>query len=175
MRNQCRFTRNFSRKSLRRKSRYCGRLNTSCQIDCSTKLPFASTSTVASKMSLEKRYGLSQSVLSFPLWLTTVCCSWPAHESSSSHCKCQKITIMIFLSLLFLLDDLFNIFSRHRRKLNTILDSTRFGLFLMCFNTAYKLVLCLMRRMGSLNDAVNAPVAGFVSGLTLAMDSTNRR
>ena len=56
-----------------------------------------------------------------------------------------------------------------------MLDSTRFGLFLMCFNTAYKLVLCLMRRMGSLNDAVNAPVAGFVSGLTLAMDSTNRR
>ena len=45
----------------------------------------------------------------------------------------------------------------------------------MCFNTAYKLVLCLMRRLGSLNDAFNAPVAGFVSGLTLAMDSSNRR
>ena len=56
-----------------------------------------------------------------------------------------------------------------------MLDSTRFGLFLMCFNTAYKLVLCLLRRMGSLNDAVNAPIAGFVSGVTLAIDSTNRR
>ena len=56
-----------------------------------------------------------------------------------------------------------------------MLDSTRFGLFLMCFNTAYKLVLCLLRRLGSLNDAVNAPIAGFLSGLTLAMDSTNRR
>jgi len=32
-----------------------------------------------------------------------------------------------------------------------------------------------MRRLGCLNDRVNAPVAGFVSALTLAIDNTNRR
>ena len=54
------------------------------------------------------------------------------------------------------------------------MDSAHFGLFLMCFNTAYKLILCLMRRMG-LKDHINAPVAGFVSGLSLAIDGSNRR
>ena len=62
-----------------------------------------------------------------------------------------------------------------RGKFDYFHDSTRFGLFLMCFNTAYKFVLCLMRRMGSLDDRINAPVAGFLSALTLAMDSMNRR
>ena len=62
-----------------------------------------------------------------------------------------------------------------RRKASTLNDSTRFGLFLMCFNTAYKLVLCLMRRLGSLNDKVNAPVAGFLSALSLAIDGGKRR
>ena len=45
----------------------------------------------------------------------------------------------------------------------------------MCFNTAYKLVLCMMRRLGSLDDKTNAPVAGFVSALSLAIDSSKRR
>ena len=62
-----------------------------------------------------------------------------------------------------------------RRKFDCFQDSTRFGLFLMCFNTAYKFVLCTMRRWGSLDDRINAPVAGFLSALTLAMDSANRR
>lgn len=57
---------------------------------------------------------------------------------------------------------------------NSLLDGTRFGLFLMCFNTVYKLILCLMRRTGS-KDKVNAPVAGFVSALSLAIDSKHRR
>ena len=45
----------------------------------------------------------------------------------------------------------------------------------MCFNTSYKLVLCLLRRLGSLDDGVNAPVAGFLSALTLAIDASSRR
>mgnify|MGYP000857994519 CR=1 FL=1 len=61
------------------------------------------------------------------------------------------------------------------RKMSNLLDCSRFGMFLMCFNTAYKLVLCLMRRLGSLNDGVNAPVAGFISALSLALDNSNRR
>ena len=32
-----------------------------------------------------------------------------------------------------------------------------------------------MRRAGSLNDKLNAPVAGFLSGLSLAIDGDNRR
>lgn len=32
-----------------------------------------------------------------------------------------------------------------------------------------------MRRAGSLNDKLNAPVAGFLSGLSLAIDGGNRR
>mmetsp|Transcript_30359 Transcript_30359/g.37386 ORF Transcript_30359/g.37386 Transcript_30359/m.37386 type:complete len:170 (-) Transcript_30359:137-646(-) len=64
---------------------------------------------------------------------------------------------------------------KNLRKLSTLLDCTRFGLFLMCFNTAYKLVLCLMRRLGNLDDQVNAPVAGFFSALSLAIDNSNRR
>ena len=44
----------------------------------------------------------------------------------------------------------------------------------MCFNTAYKLVLCMLRRFG-MKDGVNAPIAGFVSGLSIAIDNSNRR
>jgi len=64
---------------------------------------------------------------------------------------------------------------RNLRKISTLLDCTRFGLFLMCFNTAYKFILCLLRRLGSLDDQVNAPAAGFVSALFLAIDSNSRR
>ena len=54
-------------------------------------------------------------------------------------------------------------------------DASRFGLFLMLFNTSYKLILCLMRRLGCLNDKVNAPIAGFMSALTMAVDAGSRR
>ena len=33
----------------------------------------------------------------------------------------------------------------------------------------------MMRRLGCLEDKVNAPVAGFISALTLAIDTSNRR
>ena len=42
----------------------------------------------------------------------------------------------------------------------------------MCFQTAYKLVLCLMRRLGHYSsDKLNASVAGFLSALTLGLDT----
>ena len=61
------------------------------------------------------------------------------------------------------------------RKQSMLMDCTRFGLFLMCFNTLYKLVLCLMRRFISEKDSVNAPVAGFFSALSLIIDVGSRR
>lgn len=63
---------------------------------------------------------------------------------------------------------------RNLMKVKNLVDPVRFGLFLMCFNTAYKLVLCLLRRLG-MKDGINAPIAGFVSGLSIAIDSSNRR
>ena len=60
-------------------------------------------------------------------------------------------------------------------KGNGMKESAMFGLFVMCFHTAYKLVLCLMRRLGSLDDRKNAPVAGFISALSLAIDVKIRR
>ena len=51
----------------------------------------------------------------------------------------------------------------------------RFGLFLMCFNTAYKLILRLLRRLGSRNNSINVPAAGIIAALTLAIDSVKRR
>ena len=56
-----------------------------------------------------------------------------------------------------------------------IVDSARFGLFLMTFNGAYKIVLCLMRRFVTENDKYNAPVAGFLSALSLIVDVSSRR
>ena len=63
---------------------------------------------------------------------------------------------------------------RNLMKVKNLVDPVRFGLFLMCFNTAYKLVLCLLRRLG-MKDGLNAPIAGFVSGLSIAIDSSSRR
>lgn len=63
---------------------------------------------------------------------------------------------------------------RNLLKAKNLFDSTRFGLFLMCFNTAYKMILCLLRRFG-MKDTVNAPVAGFVSAFSLAIDGGSRR
>ena len=45
----------------------------------------------------------------------------------------------------------------------------------MCFNTAYKFMLCMLRRLGSLDDRVNAPIAGFISALSLCIDNADRR
>ena len=45
----------------------------------------------------------------------------------------------------------------------------------MLFNSSYKFLLCLMRRLGSKSDKVNAPVAGFISACSLAIDGNSRR
>lgn len=62
----------------------------------------------------------------------------------------------------------------NRLSLNYNLDSIRFALFLACMNGLYKAVLCMMRRF-SKNDKINASVAGFISGLSIIIDSKNRR
>ena len=45
----------------------------------------------------------------------------------------------------------------------------------MLINAAYKMTLCLMRRLVTLDDRINAPVAGFVSALAMLMDVGHRR
>jgi hypothetical protein len=53
-------------------------------------------------------------------------------------------------------------------------DSMRFAIFAAFMNGIYKMVLCIMRRY-SKSDKVNAAVAGFASGLALAIDDKKRR
>ena len=43
------------------------------------------------------------------------------------------------------------------------------------FSSAYKIVLCLMRKFVSLDDKINAPVAGFISALSVAFESNSRK
>jgi len=43
------------------------------------------------------------------------------------------------------------------------------------FSSAYKVVLCLMRRFVSHDDRVNAPVAGFVSALSVSFETNSRK
>ena len=89
-------------------------------------------------------------------------------------------TFVVGFSIQFLLQNIGMIVKpvklmRRVLKGQGIKQSAKFGLFMMCFNTLYKLVLCLLRRMGSLDDRKNAPVAGFISGLSLIIDTKSRR
>ena len=45
----------------------------------------------------------------------------------------------------------------------------------MLFNSLYKAVLCLMRAFVSHEDRLNAPVAGFISALSISLDAKSRR
>ena len=54
-------------------------------------------------------------------------------------------------------------------KIGMYTDSAKFGLFSTVFSCAYKLILCLLRGLGSKSDKVNAPIAGFISAWSLAM------
>jgi hypothetical protein len=45
----------------------------------------------------------------------------------------------------------------------------------MMFNSFYKLILCLSRRFITQNDKFNAPVAGFLSALSLVVEPKSRR
>ena len=90
-------------------------------------------------------------------------------------------TFVYGFSVQFLLQNIFGMIVKPVKQMRLLLKgngmktSAKFGLFLMCFNTLYKLVLCVLRRLGSLDDRKNAPVAGFISALSLMIDAKNRR
>lgn len=54
-------------------------------------------------------------------------------------------------------------------------DSAKFGGFTCVFSTAYKLILCFLRRIGIENDFINAPIAGFISAFSLNIEAKARR
>ena len=56
-----------------------------------------------------------------------------------------------------------------------MIDSARFASFTSVFSSAYKVVLCIMRKFVSLDDRINAPIAGFVSALSVAFESNSRK
>ena len=66
-------------------------------------------------------------------------------------------------------------------KSDKLTDSCKFALFIGLFNSAYKAVLCTLRRTfpsDAPTDYVDkrcAPIAGFMCGLTLALDLKVRR
>jgi len=63
----------------------------------------------------------------------------------------------------------------YSRKLTTYFDATKFGLFAAVFSSAYKLLLCSLRRLGYHNDRLNAPIAGFLSALSLRIEAKGRK
>ena len=42
-------------------------------------------------------------------------------------------------------------------------------------SSSYKIILCVLRRLGSLNDKINAPIAGFFSALSLMIEAPGRK
>ena len=54
-------------------------------------------------------------------------------------------------------------------------DSAKFGSFATVFSCSYKLVLCLLRKAGYLDDRINAPIAGFLSALSLGLEARSRK
>lgn len=63
----------------------------------------------------------------------------------------------------------------YSKKLSPYLDSAKFGGFATVFSCAYKVILCLLRRLGYHDDRVNAPIAGFISALSLAIEAKGRK
>ena len=43
------------------------------------------------------------------------------------------------------------------------------------FSSGYKVILCLMRKYVTLDDRVNAPIAGFISALSVAFETNSRK
>jgi hypothetical protein len=54
-------------------------------------------------------------------------------------------------------------------------DCAKFGGFTAVFSSAYKVVLCLMRRWVTHNDRINAPIAGFLSAFSVAIETNSRK
>lgn len=59
--------------------------------------------------------------------------------------------------------------------MSTLLDCAKFGGFAMLSSVSYKLFLCLMRRLGCTDDRINAPIAGFISAFSLAIETKQRK
>jgi hypothetical protein len=59
--------------------------------------------------------------------------------------------------------------------LSVFLDAAKFGGFATVFSCAYKLVLCSLRRLGYHDDRINAPIAGFLSALSLRIEAKGRK
>lgn len=55
------------------------------------------------------------------------------------------------------------------------MDSAKFGTFGTIFSCSYKLVLCLLRKAGYMDDRINAPIAGFLSALSLGLEAKSRK
>jgi len=61
------------------------------------------------------------------------------------------------------------------QKISTFIDAAKFGGFACVFSSAYKFILCLLRRLGFTNDQVNAPIAGFISAWSLKIEVKARK
>ena len=48
-------------------------------------------------------------------------------------------------------------------------------MFAAVFSSAYKLLLCTLRRFGYHDDRLNAPIAGFLSALSLRIEARGRK
>ena len=59
--------------------------------------------------------------------------------------------------------------------MSVFLDAAKFGGFATVFSCAYKLILCSLRRLGYHDDRFNAPIAGFLSALSLRIEAKGRK
>ena len=62
-----------------------------------------------------------------------------------------------------------------RFKSCTLLDCAKFGSFATLSSLTYKLFLCVFRRLGCKDDRINAPIAGFLSAFSLAIEAKSRK
>jgi hypothetical protein len=68
-----------------------------------------------------------------------------------------------------------NVSDLFSKKSSFFLDCAKFGSFATLSSCAYKLVLCLLRRLGCHDDRINAPIAGFISAFSLAIEGKARK
>eukprot|EP00455_Lapot_gusevi_P043686 TRINITY_DN5345_c0_g1_i12.p1 TRINITY_DN5345_c0_g1~~TRINITY_DN5345_c0_g1_i12.p1 ORF type:complete len:394 (-),score=47.22 TRINITY_DN5345_c0_g1_i12:143-1324(-) len=74
--------------------------------------------------------------------------------------------LSLFSSKTYNIDTLLSIFGK---------DSVRFGCFIGVMNFAFKSMLLAMRKLRQKDDAVNYAIAGAVSGLSILLDTPDRR
>lgn len=54
-------------------------------------------------------------------------------------------------------------------------DCAKFGGFTSVFSSAYKFVLCFLRQCVTQDDRINAPIAGFLSAFSVALETNSRK